>query len=87
LPVPKQNWHNREVPQNDIRRILDHAHAHRYLVRIRAVNPSGYTVDIEGYVMALGEGSVRVRQDDPQRGQVHDILFEGILDIDRVHDA
>jgi len=80
-------WDNRGVPQDDLPRYLAHAHAHRYLVRIRTVNPSGNTVDFEGYVMAVGKGSVQVRQDDPQRGRIHEVPFDPILDFNRVHGA
>jgi hypothetical protein len=74
------------MAHGDIRRILNDAHAGRYLVRIRAVNRSGNTIDVEGYVMAITqEGAVRVRQDDPQRGRVHELPPERILSVERVH--
>ena len=76
------------MARGEIIRDLNHAHAGRYLVRIRAVNPSGNTIDVEGYVMAITQdGAVRVRQDDPQRGRIHELPPERILDVQRVHGA
>ncbi|MHC4340836.1 MAG: hypothetical protein ACYSX0_11570 [Planctomycetota bacterium] len=71
---------------DDISRILGQAHDGRYLVKIRAVNPSGNTVDIVGYVTAIREdGSIRVSCGDPQHGDVHDIPPRSILGVERVH--
>jgi len=65
---------------------LEHAHHGRYLVRIRAVNRSGNTVDVVGYVTEIGtDGRIRVTGGDPRHGDVHDFLARHILGVARVH--
>jgi len=73
---------------DEIRRILGQAHDGRHLVRVRAVNPSGNTVDIVGYVTAIREdGGIRVSSGDPLHGDVHDFPPRSILGVERVHGA
>jgi len=73
---------------DDIPRILGQAHDGRYLVRVRAVNPSGNTVDIVGYVTAIRkDGGIRISTGDPLHGDVHDFPPRSILGVERVHGA
>lgn len=73
---------------DEIRRILGQAHDGRHLVRVRAVNASGNTVDIVGYVTAFREdGGIRIRSGDPLHGDVHDFPPRSILGVERVHGA
>jgi hypothetical protein len=74
--------------RNDICKALELARAGRYLVRLRAVNTSGNTVDIAGYVTEIRkDGGVRLSAGDPERGLTHDFTADRILDIERVHRA
>jgi hypothetical protein len=76
------------VADSDISRILVEARDGRYLVRVRAVNPSGNTVDIVGYVTAItGDGGIRLSHGDPHHGLVHDFPRSSILRVERVHGA
>lgn len=79
---------NAGMVRDDILRALQVAHNGRYLVRIRAVNASGNTIDVSGYVTELrGDGGIRVAADDPERGLSHDFGPDRILDVERVHRA
>jgi hypothetical protein len=72
--------------REDIRRALEVAHNGRYLVRVRAVNPSGNTVDISGYVTEVRrDGVVRVSAGDPEHGLNHDFGLDRILAVERMH--
>ncbi|MCK6458584.1 MAG: hypothetical protein L6Q95_01660 [Planctomycetes bacterium] len=76
------------MARNDIHRALEVAHDGRYLVRVRAVNPSGNTVDIAGYVTEVRkDGGIRVSVGDPERGLIHDFGPDRILGVERVHGA
>jgi hypothetical protein len=69
-----------------IRGFLAHAHGGHYLVRIRAVNPAGNTVDVVGYVTEVREdGGIRVSADDAERGHIHEFAPRDILGVERVH--
>ena len=69
-----------------IRSLLDQAHGGRYLVRVRAVNSTGNTVDIVGFVTAIREdGGIRLCEGDPERGQIHEFAPQRILGVERVH--
>ena len=71
-----------------IRKALEMAHDGRYLVRVRAVNPSGNTVDVAGYVTEVRkDGVVRVSAGDPARGLIHEFVQDRVLAVDRVHGA
>jgi hypothetical protein len=74
------------MARDAIRKTLDLANRGRYLIRVRAVNPSGNTVDIVGYVTAIREdGGIRVCQGDPEHGQIHEFPPRSILGVERVH--
>ena len=76
------------MADDDDRRILVEARDGRHLVRVRAVNASGNTVDIVGYVTAIaGDGGIRLSHGDPQHGLVHDFSRWSILGVERVHGA
>ena len=76
------------MARDDIRKSLDLANRGRYLIRVRAINPSGNTVDIVGYVTEVREdGSIRVLHGDPEHGQVHEFPPRSILGVTRVHGA
>lgn len=76
------------MADDDIRRTLVEARDGRYLVSVRAVNASGNTVDIVGYVTAIGrDGGIRLSHGDPQHGLVHDFPPSSILGVERVHGA
>ncbi len=77
-----------EMPRDDISKSLDHANRGRYLIRVRAINPSGNTVDIVGYVTEVREdGGIRVLHGDPEHGLVHEFQPRSILGVERVHRA
>jgi hypothetical protein len=68
--------------------MLEDAHRGLYLVRFRAVNPSGNTHERVGYVIGLrDDGRIRLREGDPVRGPVHEFDLEDILAVERVHGA
>lgn len=74
------------MASDDIRRDLGQAHDGRYLVRVRAINRSGYTVDVVGYVTTMREdGGIRLHSGDPEGGLVHEFPPSGILGVERVH--
>ena len=76
------------MARDEIGRILQQAHGGRYLVRIRAVNPSGNTVDIVGYVTAIkDDGDIKVCEGDPEHGLIHEFPARSILGVARVHGA
>jgi hypothetical protein len=71
-----------------IRKALEMAHDGRYLVRVRAVNPSGNTVDIVGYVTEVRkDGVVCVSAGDAAHGLIHEFGRDRVLAVDRVHGA
>jgi hypothetical protein len=73
---------------DDVGLALGHAHKGHYLVRVRAVNRSGNTVDIVGYVTAIrDDGRVRITGGDPEQGHAHDFQAERILAVERLHGA
>jgi hypothetical protein len=76
------------MARDDIHRALELTHDGRYLVRVRAVNAAGNTVDVAGYVTEIRmDASIRVSEGDPERGQVHDFGARSILAVERVHGA
>jgi len=76
------------MARDDIRKFLDEAHGGHYLIRVRAVNPSGLTVDITGYVTEVRrDGGIRFLHGDPEHGQVHEFPPTSILGVERVHGA
>ncbi|MFI5403636.1 MAG: hypothetical protein ACHQ1G_11925 [Planctomycetota bacterium] len=76
------------MARDTIRKALDLANRGRYVVRIRAINPSGNTVDVVGYVTEVkDDGGIRVLRGDPEHGQVHELEPRSILGVERVHGA
>jgi hypothetical protein len=76
------------MARDELRNVLEDAHRGLYLVRFRAVNPSGNTIDRVGYVIGLeGDGRIRFREGDPVRGPVHEFEPRDILAVERVHGA
>lgn len=72
----------------EIREILDLAHRGQHAVCIRAVNRSGNTIDLVGFVMAIGgDGVVRLREGDPVAGLAHEFSERAVLRAQRVHGA
>jgi len=69
-----------------IRSLLHHAHDGHYLVKIRAVNSAGNTVEVVGYVTEIrDDGCIRVCQGDAEHGPVHEFASQRILGIERTH--
>lgn len=76
------------MPRDAIRKTLDLANRGRYLIRVRAINPSGNTVAIVGLVTEIRQdGGIRVCEGDPESGQMHDFPPRSILGVERVHGA
>jgi len=74
--------------RDEVCEFLDLAHRRGFAVTLRAINDSGNTVDIVGYVTEIREdGGVRIREGDPVGGQVHDFAARSVLRVERVHGA
>ena len=87
-PLPPNPATMGGMARDDIRKSLDLANRGRYLIRVRAINPSGNTVDIVGYVTEVRQdGGIRVLHGDAERGQVHEFPAQSILGVTRVHGA
>jgi len=87
-PVPSRSGENGVMMRDEFSRFLASAHRERFAVTLRAINESGNTVDIVGYVTEIRrDGGIRLCEGDPVSGQVHDVPARRILRVDRVHGA
>ncbi|HEX5136938.1 MAG TPA: hypothetical protein VFY93_08205 [Planctomycetota bacterium] len=73
---------------DDVSRFLGLANRRRHAIRLRAVNLSGNTVEMVGYVTEVRrDGGIRFCEGDAVGGQVHDFSARSVLRVERAHDA
>jgi len=74
--------------RDEFSRFLELAHRERFAVALRAINESGNTVELVGYVTEIRrDGGIRICEGDPVSGHVHDLPARCILRVDRAHGA
>jgi hypothetical protein len=75
------------MTRDEVSRLLALAHRRGFSITLRAINESGNTVDIVGYVTEVRRDSIRVCEGDPVGGHVHELAARSILRVERNHGA